>query len=187
METRQELNLSYWGRVVPMCKGTALEGCEWECVKRGSDTISCHPSFITQDCDLAVAILEDSPIFVGDFIYDKHGSRYEVLPIDHSLLKGCVRISYESSERIDELVVPYNLFSEEYALVDNLERCIREYSLIRKRTFTLNGVELPSPIKKYLGQYSLNIGIDSFFFNTLDEKHQVIREISNILRSARDK
>ena len=71
MKTRKELNLEYWGRVHEICKGTALEGREWECVKWNGNILTAHPHFSPEYSAyaLAVCVVEDRPVFVGNVLY----------------------------------------------------------------------------------------------------------------------
>ena len=80
MTTKQrELNIEYWGRVHDMCDaynkqhGTNID--TKQCVKIDGDiwNMSHHPAFSDVPCDysLASAIIEDTPVFVGDKIYHK--------------------------------------------------------------------------------------------------------------------
>ena len=76
-KTQRDLNLEYWGRVHDMCDaynkqhGTNIDikqcvkycGNSWESIN--------HPVFDSPNYDLAVAIIEDKPVFVGDKIYHK--------------------------------------------------------------------------------------------------------------------
>ncbi len=77
-KTQRELNLEYWGRVHDMCDaynkqhGTNIS--PEKCVKVGGDIWNLkniHPMFDGHKYDLAVAIIEDKPVFVGDKIYHK--------------------------------------------------------------------------------------------------------------------
>ena len=78
-KTQRELNFEYWGRVHDMCDaynkqhGTNID--TKQCVKIDGDIwdMSKHPAFSDVPCDysLAVAIIEDTPVFIGDKIYHK--------------------------------------------------------------------------------------------------------------------
>ena len=78
-KTQRDLNLEYWGRVHDMCDaynkqhGTNID--TKQCVKIDGDIwdMSKHPAFSDVPCDysLAVAIIEDTPVFIGDKIYHK--------------------------------------------------------------------------------------------------------------------
>jgi len=74
MKTRKELNLEYWGRVHDMCKGTELECSEWRCVELDDELLCCHPGFEgnPDKYRLAVCIVEDKPVFVGNVLYNNN-------------------------------------------------------------------------------------------------------------------
>ena len=57
-----------------------------------------------------------------------------------------------------------------------------------KRTFTLNGVELPCPITKPIARIpGLSLGTEVFFFNSESERNTVANSINELLLNARDK
>ena len=74
---QRDLNLEYWGRVHDMCDaynkqhGTSIK--PQDCVKHcgGKWNLKEHPMFDGDRYDLAVAIIEGKPVFVGDKIYHK--------------------------------------------------------------------------------------------------------------------
>ena len=77
-KTRRELNLDYYGRVHDMCDaynkqhGTNIK--TQQCVKYYGNVWDLpikHPVFDDKNYDLAVAIIDDTPVFVGDKIYTK--------------------------------------------------------------------------------------------------------------------
>ena len=76
-KTQRELVLEYWGRVYDMCDaynkqhGTSIK--PQQCVKHcgGIWNLKEHPMFDGHKYDLAVAIIEDKPVFVGGKIYSK--------------------------------------------------------------------------------------------------------------------
>ena len=76
-KTQRELNLEYWGRVHDMCdaynKQHVRDVNPKQCVKHcgGKWNLKEHPMFDGHKYDLAVAIIEDKPVFVGDKIYTK--------------------------------------------------------------------------------------------------------------------
>lgn len=74
----EELNMEYWGRIVPMVRdhntrnGTNIR--PGNCVKcDGLAVCSDHPRFnrYSNEYELAVAILEGKPVFIGDTVYHK--------------------------------------------------------------------------------------------------------------------
>lgn len=75
-KTQRDLNLEYWGRIHDMCDaynkqhGTNIK--PQQCVRlNGRLWEHDHPVFDGRKYDLAVAIIEDTPVFVGDKIYHK--------------------------------------------------------------------------------------------------------------------
>lgn len=76
-KTQRELVLEYWVRVHDMCNayndehGTNIQ--PQQCVKHcgGKWNLKEHPMFDGHKYDLAVAIIEGKPVFVGDKIYHK--------------------------------------------------------------------------------------------------------------------
>lgn len=122
MKTLRELNLEYWGRVHDMCKGTNVK--PWECLKykHVPNGFSGHPDFVKHDIYedylSAVLILEDKPVFVGDKVYIKN-NRYPD--------------------------VNWELFEYWKLGIATLSKDWTWVPPAKKRTFTLNGVELPCP------------------------------------------
>lgn len=77
-KTQREFNLDYYGRVHDMCDaynkqhGTSIK--PQQCVKYYGNVWDLpikHPVFDDKNYDLAVAIIEDTPVFVGYKIYTK--------------------------------------------------------------------------------------------------------------------
>ena len=75
-KTQRDLNLEYWGRIHDMCDaynkqhGTNIK--PQQCVKlNGKLWKYDHPVFDGRKYDLAVAIIDGKPVFVGDKIYTK--------------------------------------------------------------------------------------------------------------------
>ena len=77
-KTQREWNLEYYGRVHDMCDdynkqhGTNIQ--PQQCVKYYGNVWDLpikHPVFDDKNYDLAVAIIDDTPVFVGDKIYTK--------------------------------------------------------------------------------------------------------------------
>jgi hypothetical protein len=87
-KTQREWNLEYYGRVHDMCDdynkehGTNIK--PQQCVKYYGNVWDLpikHPVFDDKNYDLAVAIIEDKPVFYGDNIYFKQdGYRVTVGP-----------------------------------------------------------------------------------------------------------
>ena len=158
-KTQRELNLEYWGRVHDMCDaynkqhGTNIS--PEKCVKVGGDIWNLkniHPMFDGHKYDLAVAIIEDTPVFVGDNIY-------------HKAQKHCVPIM-------------------ECAFYDP-----RYWTLTPpkpKRTFDLNGKQLPCPETAPCG-FTLSLFGHNFYYEKYEDVNKVERAIFDILNNARDK
>jgi hypothetical protein len=76
-KTQRELNLEYWGRVYDMCdaynKQHGTNTQHKDCVRYHGDIWESihHPVFNDTEYSLAVAIIDDTPVFVGDKIYHK--------------------------------------------------------------------------------------------------------------------
>ena len=157
-KTQRELNLEYWGRVYNMCdaynKQHGTNTQPQQCVKHGGyiwDS-KVHPVFDGTKYDLAVAIIEDTPVFVGDNIY-------------HKAQKHCVPIM-------------------EGAFYDP-----RYWTLTPpkpKRTFDLNGKQLPCPETAPCG-FTLSLFGHNFYYEKYEDVNKVERAIFDILNNARDK
>ncbi len=91
MEKNKDLYLEY-ARVIKMCEGTPVK--PWRCVKYKGDLIFTeHPALLTsfdsRNYDFAVAIIEDTPVFVGDTVYYKHNYHPEhIVTMDGYLVGG---------------------------------------------------------------------------------------------------
>ena len=76
-KTQRDLNLEYWGRVHDMCDaynkqhGTDIK--PYQCVRHCGNmwNLKEHPHFDGSNYDLAVAIIDGKPVFIGDKIYHK--------------------------------------------------------------------------------------------------------------------
>lgn len=167
-----ELNREYWGRVHDMCAGTNVK--PWECVKLGDNLFDEHPRF---DDDLseyviAVAVLEDRPVFVGDTIYYKcDGEKLEI-----------VRAGRNGDIIIKELFnreVSIEFFTDDFTWTPPAT----------KRTFRINDDELPCPVSpnKDFTQTGFNIDNVPFCFNSFKEAVAVKQALVKLLTEARDK
>ena len=158
-KTQRELNLEYWGRVYDMCDaynkqhGTNIQ--PQQCVKHGGYIWNLkmqHPMFDGDRYDLAVAIIEGKPVFVGD-------------KICHKAQKHCVPIL-------------------EGAFYDP-----RYWTLTPpkpKRTFELNGHQLPCPEPIQCG-FTLRLFGHNFYYEEYEDVNKVERAIFDMLSNARDK
>ena len=135
-KTQRELNLEYWGRIHDMCDaynkqhGTNIQ--PQQCVKHcgGKWNLKEHPMFDGHKYDLAVAIIEGKPVFVGDKIYTKRTGK------DITVTEGFL-------SAIDYTLTPPK----------------------KKRTFDLNGKQLPCPSNnEFCDTYLLDILREYYYF-----------------------
>ena len=159
-KTQRELNLEYWGRVYDMCDsynkqhGTSIS--PQQCVKNDGYiwNSKVNPLFDGRKYDLAVAIIEDTPVFVGDKIY-------------HKEQRNCV------------------------AIIDSAFYHPRYWTLTPpkpKRTFELNGQQLPCPSNnEFCDTYMLDIIGVNYYFESMEDRNIVARELLNLIADARDK
>ena len=155
-KTQRELVLEYWGRVYDMCDaynkqhGTSIK--PQQCVKHcgGKWNLKEHPMFDGHKYDLAVAIIEGKPVFVGDKIYTKRAGQE-------------VTVSEGFLSAID------------YTLTQP-----------QKRTFELNGKQLPCPSEDY-DESVLELLGEHYYFESIEDRNEVAREIIKLLDNARDK
>lgn len=169
-KTQREWNLEYYGRVHDMCDdynkehGTNIK--PQQCVKYYGNVWDLpikHPVFDDKNYDLAVAIIDGKPVFVGDVLYSKD--------------KGLERIIKGGSQTIRHIFT--NVGS----------RDLNDLTLTppkHKRTFELNGKQLPCPEKKFVN-VSLEILGEDYFFNSLDDRNEVAKAINDLLDNARAK
>ena len=155
-KTQRELNLEYWGSVHDMCDaynkqhGTSIK--PQQCVKHcgGKWNLKEHPMFDGHKYDLAVAIIEGKPVFVGDKIYTKRAGQE-------------VTVSEGFLSAID------------YTLTQP-----------QKRTFDLNGKQLPCPSEDY-DESVLELLGEHYYFDSIEDRNEVAREIIKLLDNALDK
>ena len=155
-KTQRELNLEYWGRVYNMCDaynkqhGTSIS--PQQCVKNDGYiwNSKVNPLFDGRKYDLAVAIIEDTPVFAGDKIYTK---------------RTCQEIT----------VTEGFLSAIDYTLTQP-----------QKRTFDLNGKQLPCPSEDY-DESVLELLGEHYYFDSIEDRNEVAREIIKLLDNALDK
>lgn len=178
MKTQRELNVHYWTVIHDMVEAYNKEHSAdvkpWECVKyEGSvwsyKARSSQPQF---DCSadlyqFAVAILYDEqdkvhkPVFPGDTVYEK------LLPFEFT-------------------VVDANTLERDALKFKGLDWSKFTWHKPQpKRTFEINGVELPCPVVG--GDYIVDINNVQFEFETLDDCVAVQVTLSKLLTEARDK
>ena len=157
-KTQRELNLEYWGRVHDMCDsynkqhGTNIR--PQRCVKYYGNVWDLpikHPVFDDKNYDLAVAIIDDTPVFVGDKIYTKRTG--QEITVTEGFLSA-----------IDYTLTPPK----------------------KKRTFDLNGKQLPCPSEDY-DESVLELLGEHYYFESIEDRNEVAREIIKLLNNARDK
>jgi len=156
-KTQRELDLEYWGRVYDMCDaynkqhGTSIK--PQQCVKHcgGKWNLKEHPMFDGHKYDLAVAIIEGKPVFVGDKIYTKRAG--QGITVTEGFLSA-----------IDYRLMPPK----------------------KKRTFDLNGKQLPCPSEDY-DESVLELLGEHYYFDSIEDRNEVSREIIKLLDNARDK
>ena len=157
-KTQRELNLEYYGRVHDMCDdynkqhGTNIQ--PQQCVKYYGNVWDLpikHPVFDDKNYDLAVAIIDDTPVFVGDKIYTKRAG--QEITVTEGFLSA-----------IDYTLTPPK----------------------KKRTFDLNGKQLPCPSEDY-DESVLELLGEHYYFDSIEDRNEVAREIIKLLDNARDK
>ncbi len=156
-KTQRELNLEYWGRVYDMCDsynkqhGTSIS--PQQCVKNDGYiwNSKVHPVFDGSKYDLAVAIIEDTPVFVGDKIYTKRTG--QEITVTEGFLSA-----------IDYTLTPPK----------------------KKRTFDLNGKQLPCPETAPCG-FTLSLFGHNFYYEEYQDVNKVERAIFDMLNNALDK
>jgi len=109
-----------------------------------------NPLFDGRKYDLAVAIIEGKPVFVGDKIYTKRAGQE-------------VTVSEGFLSAID------------YTLTQP-----------QKRTFELNGQQLPCPETAPCG-FTLSLFGNNFYYEEYEDVNKVERAIFDMLSNARDK
>lgn len=159
-KTQRELFLEYCGRVYDMCDaynkqhGTNIK--PQDCVRYHGNiwgSIHHHPVFYGTKHDLAVAIIEDTPVFVGDKIYSKRTG--QGITVTEGFLSA-----------IDYTLKPPK----------------------PKRTFDLNGQQLPCPSNnEFCDTYLLDILGEYYYFESMEDRNNVAQAIDILFNNARDK
>lgn len=175
MKTQRELNLHYWGAIHDMVEAYNKEHrCDvkpWECVGFCGDKKYCedHPYFnseIQSAYEFAVAILYDEqagvhrPLFPGDEVY----------------------------------WATQNMSGEVFDWANGLFSRPEDYSLRLswhkpqlKRTFRINGVELPCPTTNVTAPQKLFVWGQDFYFDRVGDDAMWREAIRKLLTEARDK
>lgn len=188
MKTQQELMQAYWGPggTVDMVKEyNAKHGCDvkpWECVKTPCVMYENHPGFIIKgdnEYTFALTILYDDkrkehrPVFVGDTLY----------------FDECGDSKYTVEEN------GYSVHGEYIHGYDWRRNDLSSWSWnppTPKRTFKLNDVELPCPLKTEPCADNLNYATlcndgQEFYFESTEYKMQWRKAFTKLLTAARDK
>jgi hypothetical protein len=155
-KTQRELVLEFWGRLYDMCDdynkrhGTNIK--PQDCVKHcgGKWNLKEPPMFDGHKYDLAVAIIEGKPVFVGDKIYTKRAGQE-------------VTVSEGFLSAID-----YTLTQQQ------------------KRTFELNGQQLPCPSEDY-DENVLELFGEYYYFESMEDRNKVAQAINILFNNARAK
>lgn len=172
---RTDLYTQY-AKVIELCKGTKLEETPWKGVRYDScefsfEDVDHHPNFKGDPAkyEFAVAVLEDKPVFVGDEIYHKLEA-IKVRVVNTTIVKSC---DTNTNHGIN--------INEDY---------FTWTPPAPKRTFTLNGVELPCPVDEtsFDAMHNiLHIGHCAFKFENKEDRKRVVCMLINLLTEARDK
>ena len=155
-KTQRELFLEYCGRVYDMCDaynkqhGTNIK--PQDCVKYDANVLesTTQTVFYGTKYDLAVAIIDDTPVFVGDKIYTKRTG--QGITVTEGFLSA-----------IDYTLTPPK----------------------KKRTFDLNGKQLPCPSEDY-DESVLELLGEHYYFDSIEDRNEVAREIIKLLDNALD-
>lgn len=142
-----------WARVLDMCEGTNVD--PKYCLKIDDKIVLFdHPVFNSDPnkYKFAVAIVEGRPVFVGDEVFVKN-NRY---PYINWKMFDCWKHDIEC-------------LSKDWTWTQS------------KRTFMLNGVELPCPVPVMNGSYCFNIGHHNYYFESKSDCQQAIDIIDKIL------
>ena len=168
MKTQRELSLEYWGRVHNMCNyhkdryGTDVN--PWQCVKLDIDgeDLSCF---------------DDHPVFNA---WDKGKYTLAITILEGKPVFIGDKIFYKNSG---------DLFDWDNWNDDDIDEMQEFCSWNPRRTFTINEWTLPCPEKviNTREQYSFMLNGNTYWFNTREERNQVMSVIEQILINARDK
>lgn len=176
---RNDLYVAY-ARVIEMCKGTALEEKELQCFRTklcsGKHDSPANDALLwlwrDTNCkiEVAVAILEDKPVFEGDVLFGTSGTSWTV--------------------QQDRLI--RNTPSPDAIYFHNIKKWSRwSWQLPEpKRTFKLDGFELSSPLRVLQPgkkRHMLQIHDNAFYFETDDDYLKTCGAIISILSEAKNK
>jgi hypothetical protein len=139
-----------------------------------------HPglSASIEKYEFAVAVLEGRPVFENDIVYRKEDG-YKVLVeglMHNTNDRWLIKLDFDNRLALWKP----NQFSQFFTWTPPTP----------KRTFTLNGVELPCPVtflKESDERHMIQIHNNSFYYKSGDEYDQVTSALIRILTEARDK
>lgn len=171
MKTQDDLLEHYWGVIVPMSRkynethknyaNPSAKVFPWECVKFENKLIDVHghPGFLDRTENYTFAIA---------IVEDKPVFSGDILCDKKSGNQYIVTDYFPDKINFDKL------------------SWTRKH---KKRTFMLNGAELPSPINDhdFFNSYSLTINGHQFYFANEEHRNVVSRRLTTILAESRDK
>lgn len=217
-KTSDGLQEHYWSVIVPMArKYNADHGTDvkpWECVKlEGVENFSDHPLFSEppHEYTFALAILEGKPVFVGDKVYSKlnYGAVIDwnyLLPDDWNCWTWAPpnpkrRSIYDPMRRAEGLIeqMPdthegasnWLMYHGDGEKAESIRKKFDFKKPDQKRTFMLNGVGLPCPLKSEPSPDNLNYATlcnngQEFYFENCEDKQVWRKAFSEFLTEARD-
>lgn len=176
-----ELNIEYWGRVHDMCAGTKVK--PWECIRWHPEDnpvwryFSEHPPICSFEdswiVEFAVDVLEDRQVWIGSVLYDIFAQEP----------RKCVVTGRDETGLIinDDSAIEMTWVA--------WETDASWTPPAPKRTFTLNGGELPCPVEydSVEMRFSLSIEGSYFYFDSTESRNIVRDHIKHLLTEARDK
>lgn len=156
-----------WARVLDMCEGTKVEPAY--CWKIGARSPGIVPRFCEdlERYEFAVAILEGKPVFVGDKVWSE-GNEYEV---KYEPIRGVF------GQRVND------------CLWRSIDSAVFSWSP-PKKTFMLNGEELPCPDNAATGyNVEIDAGIEGdrkqyFVFKSIFDRNKVADAIIKLLKES---
>ena len=170
-ETKTVIDLmEEYVRVAKMCDAYNEEHSTdinpWDCVRNPHLIFTDHPDLRFghhEQTTFSIAILEGRPVFVGDAIYWVGGKEFD-WKVD--IMVG---FSFKDHERITHII-----------------KSLTWTPPTKKRTFMLNGVELPCPASDYREHKTL-VGYRAFYWES-EQHHKLFGDaIANLLTAAREK
>ena len=149
-----------WARVLDMCEGTNIN--PWQCVRQPR-TKELHrtdrmPDFSMrpEDYEFAVAILKDKPVFVGDKVY-ANNCVSQLTVVGKSTQQGYIYVG--DSVNYDISILSWNP---------------------PKKTFMLNGEELPCPDGNK-GGYQISLLSGRHYFSNFHDAQKVANAFDKLL------